>query len=229
MQQFSTTRSQPLHLSASTESQIYLLFSLAIALTVVGVIAGLAALPMLSSGVLLVALIAELAIIFTSRFWIEAKPLNYLLFGLFPLLSGFTFTPYIVEILAGYANGASILLNALISTALMGLASAVFARTTAWNLSGMGRALFFGILGLLIFSLLQIFIPALQMPQMEMIISGIGILLFAGFTAYDLQRIQAMGKVGANPFMMALSLYLDIFNLFLYILRFMLAVSGQRR
>lgn len=216
-------------LSASTESQVYLLFSVAIALTVVGVIGGLTALPMLSPGVLLVCMLAELAIIFTARFWMESSPLNYLLFALFPLLSGFTFTPYIVDILAGYANGASILLNALISTSLMGVASAVFARTTAWNLSGMGRALFFGLLGLLFFAMLQIFFPGLRVPQVEMIVSGIGILLFAGFTAYDLQRIQTMGKVGANPFMMALSLYLDIFNLFLYILRFMLAISGQRR
>ena len=126
-------------------------------------------------------------------------------------------------------NGASILLNALISTALMALAVAVFARTTSWNLSGMGRFLFFALVGLLCFAVLQIFVPGLRVPQAEMIFSGIGVLIFAGFTAYDLQRIQAMGRVGVSPFLMALSLYLDIFNLFLYILRFMLAVSGNRR
>jgi FtsH-binding integral membrane protein len=184
---------------------------------------------MLSSSLLFVCFIAEMAIIFTSRLWMESKPLNYLLFALFPLLSGFTFTPYIVEILAGYVNGGSILLNALLSTSLMGLAAAVFARTTSWNLSGMGRMLFFAVLGLVFFGVLQIFFPALRVPEAEMIFSGIGIVIFAAFTAYDLQRIQTMGKVGANPFMLALSLYLDIFNLFMYILRFMLAISGQRR
>ncbi len=229
MQQFSTTSSRPLTLSASTEAQVYTLFAVAIALTVVGVIGGIMALPVLSSPILLVCVIAELALIFTSRLWAESRPLNYVLFALFPLLSGFTLTPYIVDILAGYANGASILLNALTSTALMGLAAAVFARTTSWNLSGMGRMLFFAVLGLIFFGILQIFVPAFRMPQAEMLVSGVGILIFAGFTAYDLQRIQTMGKVGASPFMMALSLYLDIFNMFLYIVRFMLAISGQRR
>ena len=229
MQQFSTTGSRPIVIEGSTEAQVYLLFALAIGLTVAGVIAGLSALPFLSSPILLVCVIAELVIIFTSRLWVESRPLNYLLFALFPLLSGFTFTPYVIQVLAGYVNGASILLNALISTALMALAAAVFARTTAWNLSGMGRFLFFALLGLVGFAILQIFFPALRVPQAEMMFSGIGVLIFAGFTAYDLQRIQAMGKVGVSPFLLALSLYLDIFNLFLYILRFMLAVSGQRR
>lgn len=228
MQQFSTT-TRPIVLSASTEAQVYFLFALAIGLTVAGVMFGLAALPLLSGPILLICVFAELAIIFTSRFWMESHPLNYLLFALFPLLSGFTFTPYVIQILAGYVNGASILLNALISTSLMALAASVFARTTSWNLSGMGRFLFFALLGLLCFAILQIFFPALRVPQAEMIFSGLGVLIFAGFTAYDLQRIQAMGRVGASPFMLALSLYLDIFNLFMYILRFMLSVSGQRR
>ena len=43
------------------------------------------------------------------------------------------------------------------------------------------------------------------------------------------QRIESQGRMGANPFMLALSLYLDIFNLFLFILRFMTALSGNRR
>jgi FtsH-binding integral membrane protein len=229
MQRFSTSSSQPLAISASTESQVYLLFSLAIALTVIGVIGGMAALPMLSSGLLMICLFAELGIIFTAGLWTHVKPVNYLLFALFPLLSGFTFTPYIINILGNYANGAEILLNALISTTLMGCACAVFARTTGRNLSWMGQALFFGLLGLLFFSLIQIFFPALRTTGIEMVVSGFGILLFAGFTAYDIQRIQHLGKVGMNPFMMAISLYLDIFNLFLYILRFMLMISGQRR
>jgi FtsH-binding integral membrane protein len=53
--------------------------------------------------------------------------------------------------------------------------------------------------------------------------------IFALFTAVDIQRVKMLGRYGANPFLLALSLYLDIFNLFLYILRFMLALSGDRR
>lgn len=229
MQHFSPAQSQPIVLSSSTESLTYALFALALGLTVVGVFLGLNAIDFVGSPLLIVCIIAEFAIILTSRMWMNETPLNYFLFALFPLLSGFTFTPYIVVVLGAYVNGAAILVNALVSTAAMALAAAVFARTTSWNLGVMGRMLFFALLGLVIFAVLQIFVPGLRTPQTEMIFSGIGIVVFAGFTAFDLQRIQTMGKVGASPFLMALSLYLDIFNLFTFILRFMLAVNGQRR
>lgn len=211
------------------EALVYLLLAVALGLTLLGAFIGLQTLTYLSSPLLLLCLVIELGIIFTSSLWVHSKPLNYILFAAFPLLSGFTFTPYIVSILEGYVNGGSILLNAFISTALMALASAVFAKTTAIKLSGFGQMLFFGIIGLIIFSVLQIFFPGLRAPQVEMMVSGIGILVFAGFIAYDIQRIHTMGRAGGSPFMMALSLYLDIFNLFLYIVRFMLAIAGDRR
>lgn len=198
-------------------------------LSVLGVFLGFSAIDLVGTPLLFLALIAELAIIFTSRWWIEAKPLNYLLFALFPILSGFTFAPYVIAILASYVNGASIIMNALLATTMMTLAAAVFARTTSWNLGVMGRALFFAILGLIGFGILQIFIPALRGTGAEMLISGAGIVIFGIFTAFDIQRVQTMGRLGANPMMLALSLYLDIFNLLLYIIRFMVALSGQRR
>lgn len=211
------------------ETLVYLLLAVALGLTLLGTLIGLQTLVYLSSPLLFLCLIIELGIIFTSSMWIYSKPLNYILFVLFPLLSGFTFTPYIVSILEGYVNGGSILLNAFLSTTLMALASAVFAKTTAIKLSGFGQMLFFAVIGLVIFGVLQIFFPGLRTPQFEMLLSGIGIFVFAAFTAYDIQRIKIMGRAGGSPFMLALSLYLDIFNLFLYIVRFMLAIAGDRR
>lgn len=217
-------------LAASTEAQVYTLFAFAMGLTVLGVFIGMElAAALLSTGMHFFLLIAELAIIFTSAWWMEKSPLNLLLFGLFPLLSGITFTPYLLYVLAGYANGGAILVNALLSTMFMAGSAAVFARTTTWNLAGMSRGLFFALLGLLFFALLQIFVPGLRSTEVELLFSGAGVVLFALFTAYDLQRVQALGRVGANPFVLALSLYLDIFNLFLMVVRFMLALSGQRR
>ncbi len=228
--QFSSVTSRPITLSASTESQVYGLFALAMGLTLVGVYIGIQfAFQILTSGVHMVLLIVELAIIFSSRWWITKSPLNILLFALFPLLSGITITPYILYVLLEYANGASILMNAFAATTCMALAAAVFARTTSWNLSGMGRGLFFAVLGLIAMGLLQLFIPSMRTGQMELLISGAGVVIFALFTAYDIQRVQQMSRVGENPFLLALSLYLDLFNLFLYVLRFMLAVSGNRR
>lgn len=230
MQTFDTTRSRPLTLAASTEAQTYALFALAMGLTVVGVFIGAQyTIAILSGGFHMMLLIAELAIILTARFWMERSPLNYFLFGLFPLLSGITVAPFLSSVMIGYENGQLILLNALGATGFMAVAAAVFARVTPWDLGAMGRALFFALLGLIAFALLQIFVPSLRTQQAELIISGAGIVIFALFTAFDMQRIERMGKMGANPFLLALSLYLDIFNLFLYLLRFMIALSGNRR
>jgi uncharacterized protein len=230
MQQFTSINSRPISINASTEAQVYLLFAVALGLTAVGTYVGMMNTAMLlSSGVLLFCIITELAIIISARWWMETSPLNYLLFGLFPFLSGFTFTPYLISLLANYTNGASILMNAAVATTFLSLAAAVFARTTQWNMGVIGRTLFFSVLGLLILGIMQIFIPSLRTGTGELMISGLGIVVFGLFTAYDLQRIQEMGKVGANPFLLAISLYLDIFNAFLYILRFMTVLSGNRR
>lgn len=224
------SQSQPIVLSRSVESQVYGYVALAMALTLVGIYVGIQfAVTLLSGGMLIFFLIAELAIIFTSRWWIQQSPLNILLFALFPLLSGITITPYILLVLTGYVNGGSILLNAVAATVFMTAAAAVFARTTQWNMAAMGKALFIGVLGLLFMGLLQMLFPSLQGGVTELLVSGAGVILFALFTAYDVQRIQAMSRYGVSPFLLALSLYLDVFNLFLYVLRFMLALSGNRR
>jgi FtsH-binding integral membrane protein len=226
----SPTRGRAIALEPSAEAQVYGLFALALALTLVGIFLGIQyARVLIGSGVQLFFLIAELVLIFTSRIWMRQSPLNVVLFGAFPLLSGLTVTPYILYVLAGYANGAAILLNAFAATVFMAAGSAVFALTTRADLSGLGRLLLTSLIGLIVIALLQLFVPALRTGGVELMVSGVGIVLFAAFTAYDVQRIRALGRVGANPFLLALSLYLDIFNMFLYILRFMLALSGNRR
>ncbi|MBI1813216.1 Bax inhibitor-1 family protein [Candidatus Peregrinibacteria bacterium] len=230
MATFNPVTSRPIVLSPSVEAQVYGLFALAMGLSVAGVLIGIQfANQLLTTGMAFLFVIVEFAIILTSRWWMERSPLNYLLFGVFPLLSGITVTPYILYVLIGYANGASILINALVATTFMAAASAVLARTLQWNLAGMGRSLMIGVIGLIALGVLQIIFPGLRTGPAELIVSGLGIVIFALFLAFDIQRIQQMARVGANPFLMALSLYLDIFNLFLYVLRFMLALSGNRR
>jgi len=226
----SSVRSRPIALSASSEAKVYGLFLLALAFTTVGVFTGIVFAPVLiRSGVQIFFVIVELILIFSARAWMDKSPLNIFLFILFPCLSGLTVTPYILYVLAGYANGAGILLNALLATMFMAGASAAIALTTRADLSGFGRGLLLAVLGLIFLGVLQIFVPSFRTGQMELIISGLGVAVFAFFTAFDIQRIRRLGRVGANPFLLALSLYLDIFNLFLYILRFMLALSGNRR
>lgn len=225
-----TSARSPAILSASTESQVYALFAVAVGLTGVGAYIALYALQIPAiANLSLVFLVIELGLLLTSSLWVNRYPLNYVLFAVFPLFSGFTLMPYLLWILAAYANGAALILNALAATVTMTLAGAIAVRGLGVNLSGIGRVLIFAIIGLLALGLLQLLVPALRTTQFELMLSGAGVVVFALFTAYDLQRIQRLGRMGANPILLALSLYLDIYNLFLYLLRFMTVLSGQRR
>ena len=105
----------------------------------------------------------------------------------------------------------------------------LFGYTTKKDLSGFGTFLIMGVIGLLIASVINIF---LQSPVMQLAISGIGVLLFAGLTAYDTQKIKSMyfqvqgsDFVGKSVVMGALTLYLDFINMFTFLLSFM----GDRR
>ena len=101
--------------------------------------------------------------------------------------------------------------------------------TTKKDLSGMGTFLIMGVVGLFIAMLINLF---LQSTAMHLAISAIGVLIFAGLTAYDTQRIKSMydhvagsDMIGKVVIMGALSLYLDFINMFMFLLSFM----GDRR
>jgi FtsH-binding integral membrane protein len=227
--QYSSSPSYAAPLSASTVSQTYGLLAIAMALTLIGVYAGTQfAELLLTSGLHLMLAFAELGLIFTAQWWVRKSPLNYVLFGLFPLLSGISITPYLLMVAAGYVNGTEILFNASAATVCLSLSAVVLSRI-APNLSAWANALFYALIGLLVVSLLQIFVPALRTQGAELLISGGATVLFGLFLAFDIQRVQRSGSLGASPFLLALSLYLDIYNLFIFVLRFMTALSGERR
>jgi len=229
MQPISSVQNRPIVIQSSSEMQVYSLFALAMALTAIGVFFGIQAEAYLfNSGIILFLLIAELALIFTSSWWSRSR-FAIIFFGLFPLISGATLAPYLLSVTSDYVNGGLILLDAFGATACMSIAAAVFARTTLWNFASLGRVLLIGLIGLVILGVVQVFVPSLQTGPFELVLSGVGVMLFAFLLVYDLQRIQQLGRYGMSPFNLALGLYLDVFNLFLYVLRFMLQMSGRRR
>ena len=108
-------------------------------------------------------------------------------------------------------------------------AMSLWGYTTKRDLTGWGSFLFMGLIGILIASVVNIF---LQSGTMSLVISIIGVLVFTGLTAYDTQKIKEEYDVGhdgtiagKNAIMGALRLYLDFINLFLMLLRLM----GDRR
>ena len=125
-------------------------------------------------------------------------------------------------------TGASVARVFFISAASFGALS-VYGYTTQRNLSAVGSFLIMGLFGLIIASLVNIF---LKSSGLDWALSVIGVLIFAGLTAWDTQKIKEFydpqddGTVAGRKVVMgALSLYLDFINLFLMLLRLM----GDRR
>jgi hypothetical protein len=101
----------------------------------------------------------------------------------------------------------------------------LFGYTTKKDLSGFGTFLIMGVVGLLIAMLVNMFFP---MPALSLAISVLGVLIFAGLTAYDTQRLKQQyyqladtDFAGKTVVLGALSLYLDFINMFQFLLSFM--------
>ena len=107
-------------------------------------------------------------------------------------------------------------------------AMAVFGTLTKRSLAGVGQFMFMGLMGLIIASIVNIF---LFNSALYFVISVVGVIVFTGLTAWDAQRLKELavslpdGRVGSYAVVGALSLYLDFINLFFFILR----LFGGRR
>lgn len=101
---------------------------------------------------------------------------------------------------------------------------AVAGYTTKTDLTKLGSILFIGLIGIVVASLINMFMGS---STMDYVISILGVVIFTGLTAYDMQRLKRLGDVVATgteaaqkmALMGALSLYLDFINLFLMLLR----------
>ncbi|MBL8772434.1 MAG: Bax inhibitor-1/YccA family protein [Phenylobacterium sp.] len=168
-------------------------------------------------------------------------PLGVMLFGMFalrnasPKSSGIFYWTIVALIGAGLGvltlvyTGASIASTFLITATAFGGLS-LFGYTTKKDLTGFGSFLLVGLIGLVIASVVNIF---LQNSMMNFIISVLGVLIFAGLIAYDTQRLKMQYyELGGDQAAMgvatnygALSLYINFINLF----QFLLSIFGDRR
>ncbi|THV22360.1 Bax inhibitor-1/YccA family protein [Peteryoungia ipomoeae] len=121
-------------------------------------------------------------------------------------------------------TGGSIVQTFFVTAASFGALS-LYGYTTKRNLSAMGSFLIMGLFGLIIASLVNLFLAS---SALDFAISVIGVFLFAGLTAWDTQQIKesyfeadSAETAGRKAIMGALSLYLDFVNMFLFLLRFL--------
>jgi uncharacterized protein len=171
-------------------------------------------------------IIAELAAAFLFIFLIGRLPaaVAALLFLVYSVLTGAT-----LAVLLLIYTASSVAATFFITAGMFG-AMSVVGYTTKKDLTSLGGFLLMGLIGLVIASIVNIFMHS---QMMSWIISFIGVIVFTGLTAYDTQKIKqsyASGEFGSATFKKtalygAFTLYLDFINLFLYLLR----VMGNRR
>ena len=201
---------------------------MAIGLGLTGVVAwfmassGLAV-QLVGSPFFMIILFAELGLVFylSARISkIQAGTATGLFLG-YAGLNGLTLS----MVFLAYTNS-SIAATFFITAGMFG-AMAVYGLVTKRDLSGMGSFMFMGLIGILIASVVNFF---LKSSSLYWAISLIGVFVFVGLTAYDVQKIKNMGEAGImeqgedavqkGAIMGALALYLDFINLFLMLLRF---------
>ncbi|OGO86977.1 MAG: hypothetical protein A2Y24_03520 [Clostridiales bacterium GWE2_32_10] len=136
-----------------------------------------------------------------------------LMFGIYALLNGLT----MAYIFIAYNLGA--IYMAFFTTAITFAVMSVYGYFTKTDLTGIGKILFFGLIGILIATLVNMFVRS---SQVDLYISYAGVIIFLGLTAYDTQKIKEMYEQNRSEniaVLGALALYLDFVNLFLMLLR----------
>ncbi len=178
---------------------------------------------LVASPLFLVLVLAELGLVFYLSARIEKLQPGTAtgLFLGYSILNGLTLS----TIFLAYTH-ASIAGTFLVTAGMFG-AMAVYGMVTKRDLSGMGSFMFMGLIGILLASVVNIF---LKSSVLYWAISAIGVLVFVGLTAYDVQKIKNIGEEGImqqgdaairkGSIIGALALYLDFINLFLMLLRF---------
>jgi FtsH-binding integral membrane protein len=175
----------------------------------------------MGTGLGIVVMLAPLAIVFAMSFGanrFSTTTLQAMFWG-FAVLMGLSLST-IFLVYTGTSIAATFFATA---GAFAGLS--LYGYTTRRDLSGFGTFLIMGVIGLLIASVINIFV---QSTALMWAVSFLGVLIFAGLTAYDTQRLKDQYRhvagtewAGKAIVLGALSLYLDFINMFLFLLRFM--------
>ena len=143
-------------------------------------------------------------------------------------LLGFTFVAGvflgpILQVALHFKNGAQLIGMAAGGTGIIFLSLASIATVTKKDFSFMGKFLFIGLILLIVASFANLFF---QIPALSLTISAIAVMIFSAYILYDVSQIVHGGET--NYVMATLSLYLDIYNLFVNLLQLLMAFSGER-
>jgi FtsH-binding integral membrane protein len=169
----------------------------------------------LGPGAMLLGIFGSLGTLVALMFAREKSPINLWLMYAFATFEGIALG-LILESYVARGLGAAVL-NEGVTTGVVTLAAGWYGTTTKRDLSGMGGILMVGLIAVVVASLVGLFI---HLPVLYLGIAVVSAVLFSAFLVYDLNRVaNAQGVTEGQTILLAVSVYLDIFNLFLALLR----------
>ena len=201
-----------------TQAFVWMFFGLLVSAGVAAFVQSNKQLLAFAQGNFFILIIAQLALVFGISFGIKRISATIAL-GLFFVYAA-TLGLTIGLIVSGYSTGSVV--TAFLSASAMFGAAAIYGHVTKRSLAGLGGILFMALIGLIVASVLNVFLAS---SMFSWIISIVGVVIFTALTAYDVQRIQngdlaiATGSMEKAAVIGALHLYLDFVNLFLFMLR----------
>lgn len=168
--------------------------------------------------------IAGFVVLLALHALINKRGVNLFLLFLFTFLEGLALAPLIsLYLLGGMAN---ILGEAFLITALTSLGLSVYAWTTKRSFSRIGDYLFFGLILLLVATIVQIFFHS---TLFVLLVAVFGVAIFCGYILYYVQRAKFMADTLPNAIGLTVSLFITVMNLFIYILEILTILQGGRR
>lgn len=201
--------------------QTYKFFGASLLFAAIGAYIGMGFVQYMTPGVRIGIFILEIALIFGLVFLKDRPVINIVLLFSFTFVTGVALVPLLTSVL-NLANGARIVAQALLMTAVVFGAMSLFALKTRKDLANMGKMLFIALIVIVIASLINLFLGS---PLVQVLIAGAGVIIFSLYIAFDTQNI-IRGRYD-SPIMAAISLYLDVYNLFVSLLQ-ILGIFGNR-
>lgn len=175
-----------------------------------------------SGGTFLLFFILEIGLMIGAMAAREVQGINFVLLYAFTFVTGLVISPTIGLLFnAGYSG---IVYQALFITAGLTLALASYAYTTKRDFSGFAPYLFIAVIALVIVGILNIFLHSALLYTLYLYA---GVVIFSFYLIFDVQRVRKQRDTVGNAIALTISIYLDILNLFLFILQILM--QGERR
>lgn len=201
--------------------QTYKFFGASLLFATIGAYIGMGFAAAITQGVMLGIFVLEIALLFGLIFLKDKPIVNMILLFSFTFVTGVALVPLLAGILR-LPSGVGIVAQALLMTTIIFGVMSIFALKTKKDLASMGKMLFVALIVVVIASVVNLFLGS---PLLQVLIAGVGAILFSLYIAFDTQNI-IRGRYD-SPIMAAISLYLDVYNLFVSLLQ-LLGIFGSR-